>query len=179
MSATGIDIQIAVPEDAAAIYHVQRQTWLATYPNAAHGVTKQDIEAKFPLGADAEEAIERKRILLRAQSAGAREWIAKDAGAVVGWAVGLIKQDKHELAAMYVLPDYQGKRVGGKLIAAALEWLGDNHEVTLTVATYNRKAIEFYKRWGFRSLGPDPETDSILPSGAGIPSLKMIRPAAK
>ncbi len=172
MGRPAIAITIATPEDAPGIYALQRQTWLTTYPNATYGITKADIEAKFPLHSP--EAIENKRARLKAFTPDDQEWVAKDDDTIVGWAVALRKDQVNELAALYVLPTYQGRRVGARLMAAALDWLGSERNADLTVAAYNRKAIGFYKRWGFQPVGLSPEYDSVLPSGTRIPGLKMI-----
>ncbi len=42
-----VQIQDATPNDDDAIRQVQQRTWLATYPNAGLGITKEDIEARF------------------------------------------------------------------------------------------------------------------------------------
>ena len=51
-----ITIREAHPDDADAIREVQRQTWLATYPNEAYGITREDIEAQFREDAATEKA---------------------------------------------------------------------------------------------------------------------------
>jgi len=39
-------IRTAVPEDIKAIRHVQKITWLATYPNSDFGISVKDIDLK-------------------------------------------------------------------------------------------------------------------------------------
>ncbi len=166
-------VAIATPDDAPGIYTLQRQTWLATYPNPEYGITKADIEEKFPI--NSAEGIQRKRSRLESASDSAREWIAVGGDKVVGWAVGLKKDGLPYLGALYVLPSYQRKGVGAQLMATAMEWLGSELDITLDVAAYNQKAIHFYESWGFTIVGPNPDKDSILPNGKRIPSIQMIR----
>ena len=76
-----------------------------------------------------------------------------------------------EIRRIYVLQEVFGKGMGSKLIAASLNearqrvcdivWLG--------VWEKNQRAIEFYRKWGFREvgshiflLGDDPQTDLIM-----------------
>src|SRR5713226_9749870 len=54
-----VQIHDATPNDADGVRHVQQRTWLATYPNAELGITKEDIEARFH--ASSEEAIKRRQ----------------------------------------------------------------------------------------------------------------------
>ena len=39
-------IEVASPEDAEAIANIQKETWLATYPNEEYGITEDDIKSK-------------------------------------------------------------------------------------------------------------------------------------
>lgn len=76
-----------------------------------------------------------------------------------------------EIRRIYVLQDVVGKGMGSKLMTASLNearqracdivWLG--------VWEKNRRAIDFYRKWGFREvgshiflLGDDPQTDLIM-----------------
>lgn len=58
---THIHIREAVPDDAEAMRDVQRRTWLATYPNEAYGITKEDIEARFHEDPETTEARRERR----------------------------------------------------------------------------------------------------------------------
>jgi ribosomal protein S18 acetylase RimI-like enzyme len=76
-----------------------------------------------------------------------------------------------EIRRIYVLQESVGRGVGSKLMSASLDearqhacdiaWLG--------VWEKNQRAIDFYRRWGFREagshiflLGDDPQTDLIM-----------------
>lgn len=74
------------------------------------------------------------------------------------------------------MPEYQGKGVGKELIQRAFDWLGDDKDVTVFVASYNIPSIEFYKKVGFKEDKTlRPEDESILPSGKIIPVIGMVR----
>lgn len=62
------------------------------------------------------------------------------------------------LARLYVDADAQGRRVGTRLWHAVLGYARRNgHDVIwLTVWEHNRRAIEVYRRWGFRDIGAVP-----------------------
>lgn len=76
-----------------------------------------------------------------------------------------------EIRRIYALQEYLGKGVGKELMKATIQearnrgcdcvWLG--------VWEKNRRAIDFYKKWGFRevgthtfSVGDDPQNDYVM-----------------
>ncbi len=63
-----------------------------------------------------------------------------------------------ELARLYVLPERTGMGIGGELIAASLDTAFEQgyRSCWLRVWQGNEKAIEFYRRWGFRRVGSEP-----------------------
>lgn len=74
---------------------------------------------------------------------------------------------------MYVLPDYQGQGIGSKLIDKALKWYGDDIDIYLEVISYNQKAIDFYKRFGFEI------TDTIVDDTIGLPDYIKVLPVTE
>lgn len=172
MSSENITIQKAVPEDALGIGEVFYRTWLATYPNKEVGVTVEDIEFKFK---------DRKN------KDGSRYanlpdnvlfLTAKVENSVVG-VCRLVKDEKeNELKAIYVLPEYQGRGIGKMFWTETLNFFDSTKDTIVKVVTYNKNAIEFYKRLGFK------ETEKIfydetfrLQSGIIPPEMEMIIPA--
>ncbi len=169
-------VRDAVPDDEPAIRQVQKLTWLATYPNEAHGITSADITAMFD---DTSEAA-RQRAASRRRSINATPqahlWVAEEDGAIVGFCLARKTEETHCIQALYVLSAYQGRGIGKRLMLVGLAWLGDERPVRLTVASYNDRAIAFYERLGFEVVGPPAHTEVFpLPSGAVIPELEMVR----
>jgi GNAT superfamily N-acetyltransferase len=105
--------------------------------------------------------------------------IAEADGQPVGYAQLLFNSREQDMEAsnpmeirrIYVLQESVGRGVGSKLMSASLDearqhacdiaWLG--------VWEKNQRAIDFYRRWGFREagshiflLGDDPQTDLIM-----------------
>jgi ribosomal protein S18 acetylase RimI-like enzyme len=170
---TPIHIYDAVPDDVEGIIEVQKITWLATYPNEEYGITLDDIKEK---DFSSQERIKRWKKGIETQTNENHMWVAKDSKTVVGFCSTTKKDGKHEIRAIYILPDYQGKGVGRKLITAALNWLGEDKEVFINVAKYNNSSIEFYKRVGFKEIGDVASTEiAKLPSGKIIPEIRMIK----
>jgi ribosomal protein S18 acetylase RimI-like enzyme len=170
-----IGIREARPDDADPMREVQRHTWIATYPNETYGITKEDIEARFR--EDPETARERRA--RRRQSmctAPFHSWVALEETGMIGFC--LVKQDDQEnlVQALYVLPSFQSQGVGKRLLQTALDWLGSEKEAVLNVASYNEKAIAFYRAFGFVSTGPVVSEEALqLPSGVRLPEIRMVK----
>jgi ribosomal protein S18 acetylase RimI-like enzyme len=169
-----IEILKATPEDAQGIVDVQRDTWFATYPNEEYGITLDDIKSR---DWDNPERAKRWGRTIENMSDKAHTWVVKVEDKVVGFCSALKGENKNEIRAIYLLPEYQGKGAGKKLISTALDWLGSEKDVSLEVVKYNKQAIDFYKRMGFE-VGQDlpPQPAGQLPSGKVMPEIEMIKP---
>jgi len=162
----------ARPEDAEGLARVQKATWLSTYPSAELGISQADLLSK---DFDSPKKIASIRQRLSDQSTD-RTWVAKAGDQVVAFCIAGRHDDANTIEALYVLPRYQGYRIGYRLLAGAVEWLGDAREIRVQAASYNHKAINFYRDFGF-----EPAQDSIedyaLPNGKAVPQISLIRPA--
>lgn len=172
-TASQTEILSAVPADAAGIYRVQRETWLVTYPNDEYHVTHEAIERKFPV--NDEGKIQAKAESIANLNSNTLQWVAKDSDEVVGWVVAKRENHQGKILALYVLPLYQGKKVGAKLIQTAIEWIGENNRISVEVAKYNSKAIDFYSHWGFEPTGDIADDPNVPPPEIVIPHIGMIR----
>lgn len=166
----GLIVENASPDDAAGIAHVRNETWLDTYPDKGAGVTREDIlSKKF----ESEDQVARWRKSIEGGSGARKLWVARDKEIVVGYSQGKKGEEENEIVGLYVLPDYQGKGLGGKLLKAALDWLGDEKPVALTVASYS-PAVQVYKKFGFIETN-EPVSGPMFDSGVSIPTIKMIK----
>jgi ribosomal protein S18 acetylase RimI-like enzyme len=162
-------------EDARTIGHIQTQTWLNNYPNAQHRITKEDIQQRINL---AKHDIE-DRLRAVISTPGAKTWVAKDRGSVIGF-VGILQSESgHKIEAIHVLPSYQGQGIGTRLLTAAMDFIGDDQEVSLDVVSYNDQAIHMYQKFGFVVTDKVSEDIITLPSGKVIPKIVMVRPPKK
>ena len=73
-----------------------------------------------------------------------------------GMIVGFGTWSGHEIAALYILREFQGMGIGRKLMDALLARMPLCGEVRLQVLDGNDRAIGFYEHLGFRKTG-DPE----------------------
>jgi GNAT superfamily N-acetyltransferase len=174
------DIRVATPADAAAIRSVQTQTWLATYPNAELGITREGLR-RFLEGEHGEriaERIERTRRRIEAHAAapaGGCDFVAERAGEIVGFTVAFVEPGGRRLVgALYVLPAAQGSGLGHRLLARNLAWHGEDQDVYLMVAAYNEHAVLFYARHAFVLTG-QPRPDELVIDGVVMPELEMVR----
>ena len=69
-----------------------------------------------------------------------------------------------EIFAIYVLKEYQGKKVGYELMNAALNKLSDYKKIAVWVLKVNDRAIRFYEQYGFRFDGKEAEIMLGTPS---------------
>lgn len=169
-----IPITEALPDDAEGIREVTRLGWLATYPSEEYGITREDIEAVFARGDNPAGAIRRRRLIAEDEST--RYWVAKDEGKVVGFIIGRKAEDRNSMGALYVLPEYQGRGLGSRLMETGLAWLGGQKQVAFGVAVYNRRAIQFFERLGFVQTGrPFHSPWTTLPSGKAIPEIEVVK----
>lgn len=170
-----IVIHEATPDHAEAIREVQRHTWIATYPNAEYGITKADIEAWF-YETPEKAPIRREQRRQSVATAPFHAWIAMDGETVVGFCMVKQEQQENLVQALYVLPEYQGQGVGKRLLQAALQWFGAGKEIVLNVASYNEKAMAFYRAFGFVPAGIVAPAETLqLPSGVHLPEIKMVK----
>ena len=97
----------------------------------------------------------------------ARRWpdnllVAKAAGRVVGFAgfgpcMDPDSPNCGEVYSLYVLREFQNRKIGYALMNAAVEKLKDYRKIVVWVLRGNEKAIRFYERYGFRFDGVSKE----------------------
>ncbi|MBQ8512409.1 MAG: GNAT family N-acetyltransferase [Clostridia bacterium] len=110
----------------------------------------------------------------------ARRWrdnilVAKDGERVVGFAgFGAYRDDtlpdSGEVYAIYLLEEYQGRKIGYRLMREAVEKLKVYDRIALWVLEGNEKAIRFYERFGFHFDGVSAEINL----GSPARELRMI-----
>lgn len=128
--------------------YVHYQSWQETYPGL---VDRGYLE----------------RLTLGKCTAMAHRWpdnilVAKDGEKVVGFVgYGASRDDTlpacGEVFAIYVLAEYQGRKIGYALMNAALEKLSAYQRIAIWVLKGNDHAIRFYERYGFRFDGTEAE----------------------
>ena len=161
--------------DLEEIKKVTQITWLETYPNEEHGITREDIMEMFGFRdteRDMQERISRVQTL-----PDKRDYlVAEYDGNIIGFTRIHRLENEYKLSTIYILPEFQKLRIGRKLYETLMEPLDKNIPLFLLVAAYNKNAIEFYKRLGFvPDPAPKEEYSFSLPNGKVIPEIKMIK----
>jgi ribosomal protein S18 acetylase RimI-like enzyme len=164
----------AVPEDALGITTVLYKTWLDTYPNPELGITKEDIEESYK-ESFSQESLDNQKLNIESTPKNQLRLVAKVNGQVVGVSTVVVNEDFNQLRTIYVLPDFQGKGIGRLLWEEAKKFCDQKKPTIVQVATYNQKALSFYKSLGFVDTGKrwsDPKWK--MKSGATIPEMEMV-----
>jgi GNAT superfamily N-acetyltransferase len=94
----------------------------------------------------------------------ARGWVAVHEDEIVGFSIADLKAGC--LFALFVLPAYERRGIGGQLLTLALDWLWQNGAARAWLHTAPRtKAAPFYQRRGWRPAGTHPTGDVRLEHG--------------
>jgi ribosomal protein S18 acetylase RimI-like enzyme len=169
-----IKIREATPKDALGIVKVFHQTWLDTYPNEELKITKEAIDESYKDSYKLEN-IERLQEKLKNIPNNQKRLVAESDGEIVAVSTGVIKNDFNELKTIYVLPSFQGKGIGKKLWNETLKFFNESKKIIVKVATYNKNAIEFYKKLGFVDTGKRFFDDDLTDrTKINIPEMEMV-----
>ncbi|MBM3209257.1 GNAT family N-acetyltransferase [Candidatus Shapirobacteria bacterium] len=172
-----VKIRRSSPDDVYGIREVQRETWLATYPDSEEGITVEEIKAKFNIDSTPEGKKKMEERKKRYGDRNAGIWVAENEDEIIGFCMARREGENNRVGAIYVLPCYQGRGFGRLLIERAFDWLGNKKNILVNVARYNQKAIDFYKKFGFVETGKSGTFDDAakLPSGKFIPEIELVK----
>lgn len=136
-------IRRMIEEDIAAVQHIARETWKATYQE----LLPQPVQQKF-----LDSAYSTPMLLKRMEKT--EVLIAECDGRAVGF-FNMTRIDEDgdaELTALYILPDYQRQGFGVELFEAALTLLDNASKLFVYVDDLNDPAKAFYEKLGFELL---------------------------
>lgn len=170
-----IIIQKPTKEDIRGIQEVFYKTWLSTYPNKDIGVLREDIEEQFKNRFSDEVLKKREKKFLNTPNT-QLFLVAKENKKVVG-IFDLVKHENvNQLEAIYILPEYQGRGIGKMFWEKGQEFFGNDRDIIVHVASYNKQAIYFYEKLGFVDYGRKFMDDKFkMPvSGVVIPEIEMV-----
>lgn len=161
-----ITLVIAKPDDAEIICDIRDKAWIDAYPNAELGITAKDIEINAK-GLHGEFVPKRVAWFKDKLAINEENWICYTAqidNVAVGFVIASTEDDGRKfINSIYIEPNFQGKGIGSMLMKKALDWLGGDEDIYLEVLSYNQKAIDFYKQFGFE------RTEAVVPQEEGAP----------
>jgi len=166
-------ISVPTPDDAEGYRHVQARGWLDAYPNDTAGVSRKWVEdltdAWFT-----PEALDDSRARVASMLADDKcrfLYVAKVGDECVGMTYATNIDDNQRIEALYVDKPYYGTGLAQQLMETALGNLDLSQPIWLETITYNRRAQQFYQKYGFEIVeGSDHMYREIMPA------IKMVRP---
>jgi ribosomal protein S18 acetylase RimI-like enzyme len=161
-----IEILNAIQGDEVEIVALLKETWLATYPNKEHNITREDILNK---DWGSKERLEKwRKIISENGKNGTFNFVAKAGNKIVGFCLVVKDKEFNELKVIYVLPEYQGKGIGKTLANKGLALLDPDKDTIIEVVEYNKGAIGFYEKLGFvefeKGKGHEVSNGKIMPT---------------
>lgn len=165
------EIREATVDDAVAARRMHAESWLATYPNDEYGITYEWVK-EYTDQWFTPESVEKSRRIVEDILTDPNHFyrIATDGDQVVGMVNMQGNEDgTKELEAIYTSPETFGTGLGQQLMDQAIEWTG-GAATTLTVVTYNARAIRFYEKNGFEIIPGSEDTYKEK-----FPVIRMIR----
>ncbi|MCO4096012.1 GNAT family N-acetyltransferase [Macrococcoides canis] len=127
-------------DDIPKIQHIAKLSWHDTYA----GIIPLHIQDNFLEMAYSSSMLEKRLALTKM-------YVAEFEGQVVGFA-NFSKPDENgiaELAAIYLLPDYQNLRIGSALIKHGISQMEGIKYINVVVEKENKVGYNFYKNFGF------------------------------
>jgi GNAT superfamily N-acetyltransferase len=83
-------------------------------------------------------------------------WVAVDDGAVVGFSIA--DRATRSIFALFVLPNYEQRGIGSRLLKNATGWLFEHGRETIWLTTgANTRAARFYAAQGWAMTGIEPD----------------------
>jgi len=168
-------IEHAKPEDAEAIARIKREGWLLAYPNEELGITKHDIEMRFP-ESELPIAAQNWREGIANETTNGDRWtfVARVNGEVAGFTSPHTKNGQRRIGALYVAPEMQGRHIGPQLLNQAIDWHGRDDDIYVRVVAHNQRAIKLYEEFGFQKtvdvFDEFDDKDGLKP----IPVIEMV-----
>ena len=155
---------IALVEDKAALERIGAADITALTEAAtaatfyADGLTAEQVAANRRIVAISAETC------LAAMADANQKFVAAFSGGVfAGYVIATVHApDDLELDWLMVDPAHHGSGVSASLMRAGLDWLGTARPVWLSVIRHNRRAIGFYRKFGFE-IDPSARTDHVVP----------------
>lgn len=143
-------IRDAENKDAEDIQRLYYETWLSTYISPENGIAIENLKKRFDKILS-EKSIEWLKNFIDSGIPENHKYLVaeNDYNKIVGVMYIEKEPDHNRIQGLYILPNYQGMGIGTSLWNMAKSFIDTRNKTIIDVATYNDKAIEFYKKLGF------------------------------
>lgn len=135
-----LNIRKMVETDIPKVQYIAKKSWNATY----QGIIPEDVQNRFLKVAYSDEMLKKRLDQII--------FVAEHDEKIIGF-INLKETEQpntYDLSAIYILPDYQGKRIGSRLIAHSIEPIKNFEKTFLEVEKDNINAVNFYRKLGFK-----------------------------
>jgi len=136
--------------------NLRRITWLSWMDAYSSFIPETDLQAYFDIYYD------RGAFSTLFIDPSAHGYIAEVDGCITGYARTVFNRQENRLylAALYLLPDFQGRGIGKGLVKAVEEHAAERHigEILVGVMVQNSRALGFYEKAGFQFIREEPFT---------------------
>ena len=140
-----VEIHKAKPSEVKEIKKVLSDTWKDTY---------KEIYSPESIAIFTSEWHSPENLLAQMNDSNFYFAVAKVGNKIVGLTTVRKLTDRAVfMYRLYIIPEYQRKGVGSKLMESALETFPKTKTIRLEVEEKNEKGISFYKKQGFREIG--------------------------
>jgi ribosomal protein S18 acetylase RimI-like enzyme len=175
-----VEISIAGPDDKNGIREVQYKSWLENTRNedSVHGVSSTDMTRSSyfcdkPLPKE-DEKLESDVKSSRKQSLpDSATFVAKLNKKVIGFCTVVRGSEQNSLSEIYIIPAFQGKKIGRRLWDSARQFIDRNNDTTVALLRFNTPAKKFYEGLGFAETGISWEGEN-LKNGNDATVIEMI-----
>ncbi len=92
---------------------------------------------------------------------------------VIGFCTVVRGSEQNSLAEIYIIPAFQGKKIGGRLWDSARQFIDQDKDTTVALLRFNAPARKFYEGLGFEESGVSWEGENVE-NGNGTAVIEMI-----
>lgn len=154
------------------ISKLRRSIWIKTYVNNELGITENKVIENFR---EFNEEVEKYKEYIYKIKNFSYFFIALDNNKLIGFSIAKKRFYKKSIDTLFIDDQYQGNGLGSKLMDKMIKKL-NSPKIYVDVISYNKKAINFYRKYGFSYLNKHRPIvlDRITP-WIFVPQIRMRR----
>ena len=156
-----VEISIAGPEDTHGIREVQYRSWLANTANEGRSFDGANKMRSVSSRHGKSKLKNDVRCSRNNSLPGSETVVAKVNQRVVGFCTVVRGSEQNSLAEIYIIPAFQGKKIGWRLWDLARQFIDQNNDTTVALLRLNTPAKKFYEGLGFAETGVSWEGENL------------------